>query len=513
MEPPRHRGGIEVELERAGAGGARRLDETGGGIDLARGADGNEEVAGRERGENAVHPIGHLAEPDDVGAERAGGAGRAGGEGSERRLPAVAGIAGGAPGREQLAVHVEEPAGAAALVEIVDILGDDEEVSRPFAVEPAERKVGGIGLDLGEAGATGIVEGLDERRVAAKGLGCCHVLDAVAFPEAIGAAEGGHSGFGGNARASEDDDALVAAHGGKTGAARNQVQGVPAPEGPGGLRFAGSWPTPAAMRGERLAVGVLGAGGRMGRAVIEAVLAAPDLELAGGVERPGHPACGTVLAPGLVVAGNASPVAHRADVLIDFTSPEALPETLRAAGDAGCALVIGTTGLSAADHAAIDAAATSLAILQAANTSLGVTLLAALVEAAAARLPDWDIELVELHHGAKRDAPSGTALMLAEAAARGRSRLLEAVRLPPRDGLGGPRPAGGIGMAALRGGTAAGDHDVLFLGPGERLRLAHVAEDRRIFATGALTAARWLAGRPAGRYRMADVLGLAEPRA
>ncbi|WP_448581060.1 4-hydroxy-tetrahydrodipicolinate reductase [Thermaurantiacus sp.] len=260
--------------------------------------------------------------------------------------------------------------------------------------------------------------------------------------------------------------------------------------------------------GERqLAIGVLGAGGRMGRALVEAIAAAPDLALAGGVERPGHPACGAALPGGLVVAANAAPVAHRADVLVDFTTPEALAETLRAAGDAGCALVVGTTGLGPEHHAAIDAAAQTIAVLQAANTSLGVTLLSALVEMAASRLPDWDIEIAELHHGGKRDAPSGTALMLGEAAARGRGKQLQALRLRPHDGMSGPRVTGGIGFAALRGGTAAGDHDVWLLGTGERLRLAHVAEDRRIFATGALTAARWLAGRPAGRYRMSDILG------
>ncbi len=490
----------------------RRLDEAGGRIDLARRADGDEEVAPAERGQDAVHLVGHLAEPDDVGPQRAGGAGRAGRKAGERPLPAVAGIAGGAPGREQLAVHVEQAARPAPLVEIIDVLGDDEQLARPVPVEPAERAMGGVGRHFGEAGAARIVEGLDEGGVAAEGLGRCHILDPVAFPQPVGPAEGGDPRFGGNARPGEDDDALVTAHAGKTGAAPDRVQGARARGAPGGLRFACRWPTPAAMRGERLAVGVLGAGGRMGRAVIEAVLAAPDLELAGGVERPGHPACGTALAPGLVVAANAAPVAHRADVLVDFTSPEALGETLRAALDAGCAVVIGTTGLGPEDHGAIDAAARSIAVLQAANTSLGVTLLAALVEMAAARLPDWDIELVELHHGQKRDAPSGTALMLGEAAARGRGAGLAALRLPPHDGMTGPRRPGGIGMAALRGGTAAGDHEVLLLGPGERLRLGHLAEDRRIFAVGALAAARWLAGKPAGRYRMADVLGLADLR-
>lgn len=264
--------------------------------------------------------------------------------------------------------------------------------------------------------------------------------------------------------------------------------------------------------GKPIRVGVLGAGGRMGQALVAAIAAAPDLALAGGVERPGHPACGAALPGGLSIGANAAPVAHRADVLVDFTSPEALPESIRAAEDAGVALVIGTTGLVPADQARIDAAARTIAVLHAPNMSLGVNLLAGLAELAAARLgPEFDIEILDLHHGRKRDAPSGTALFLAEAAARGRGQPLSQLRLPPHDGIGEPRAVGGIGIAALRGGTAAGDHQLMFLGPGERLTLGHVAESRDIFATGALAAARFLAGRAPGRYAMADVLGLRTP--
>jgi 4-hydroxy-tetrahydrodipicolinate reductase len=263
------------------------------------------------------------------------------------------------------------------------------------------------------------------------------------------------------------------------------------------------------MAGGTIAVGVVGAGGRMGRSLLAGIAAAPDLVLAGGVERPGHAACGTALDGGLTVGANVAPVAHKADVLIDFSSPAALPETLRAATDAGVAVVVGTTGLGRGEEEALDRAAGAIAVLASANMSLGVNLLAALAETAAARLgPDWDIEIAELHHGAKRDAPSGTALMLGEAAARGRGATLAALQLPPHAGWQPPRKAGGIGFASLRGGSAAGDHQLLFLGEGERLVLAHVAEDRAIFARGALVAARWLAGRPAGRYAMADVLGL-----
>jgi 4-hydroxy-tetrahydrodipicolinate reductase len=261
-------------------------------------------------------------------------------------------------------------------------------------------------------------------------------------------------------------------------------------------------------------IGVLGAGGRMGRAIIAAMHGDPALELAGAVERAGHDSIGQGLGPGfpptLTIGSNLVPLALASDVLVDFTSPEALAATLDAACEGEAAVVVGTTGLTAAHHALIDRAASTIPVLQAANTSLGVTLLAHLVEQAAKALgPDWDIEIVELHHRDKRDAPSGTALALGEAAARGRAVPLEPMAVRGRDGIADPRARGEIGFAALRGGSAAGDHDVLFAGEGERLILAHHAENRAIFARGALKAAAWLAGRPAGRYTMDDVLGLA----
>jgi 4-hydroxy-tetrahydrodipicolinate reductase len=256
-------------------------------------------------------------------------------------------------------------------------------------------------------------------------------------------------------------------------------------------------------------IGVLGAGGRMGQAIITEIQAEADTWLAGAVERPGHPLCGSLIGEGQIVCANAAPVAHKADVLIDFTSPAALAENLRAAIDGKAALVIGTTGLEQHHHAAIDEAARSIAVLQAANTALGVTLLAALVEQAARALDiGWDIEIAEMHHRHKVDAPSGTALFLGEAAARGRGAPLETLRLPPHDGDSGPRRPGGIGFASLRGGSVAGDHRVVLAGEGERIELGHVAEGRDIFARGAVKAARWLAGRRPGRYRMADIFGL-----
>jgi 4-hydroxy-tetrahydrodipicolinate reductase len=194
------------------------------------------------------------------------------------------------------------------------------------------------------------------------------------------------------------------------------------------------------------------------------------------------------------------------DVLIDFSVPAALPQSLDRAVSAGIPILIGTTGLDALADQRISAAAKNVAVLRAANTSLGVALLAEIVERAARVLgPEWDIEVAETHHRNKVDAPSGTALMLGEAAARGRGVVLKAER--GRDGAGLKREEGAIGFASLRGGTAAGDHDVLFLGPNERLILSHRAENRMIFARGALAAAGFLAGQTAGLYSMRDVIG------
>lgn len=238
--------------------------------------------------------------------------------------------------------------------------------------------------------------------------------------------------------------------------------------------------------------GIIGSAGRMGQA-IAALLAESGHLLAGGADH-GEDAAG---------------LADRSEVLIDFSSPAALDGNLHAAIGAGIPIVIGTTGLSERHHASIDGAAHAVPVLQTGNTSLGVTLLAHLVREAAARLgPDWDIEIVEMHHRMKVDAPSGTALLLGEAAAAGRGIALADNSERGRDGETGARGEGAIGFASLRGGTVAGDHSVIFAGPEERLTLAHSAEDRAIFARGAIRAAEWLIGKPAGRYRMQDVLGL-----
>jgi len=195
-----------------------------------------------------------------------------------------------------------------------------------------------------------------------------------------------------------------------------------------------------------------------------------------------------------------------ADVLVDFSAPAALQASVDRAVSAGVPILIGTTGLDELADQRIAAAAKDVAVLRAANTSLGVALLTDLVERAARVLgPDWDIEIAETHHRMKADAPSGTALLLGAAAAKGRGSALEAERA--RLGTGLKRQRGAIGFASLRGGTVAGDHDVMFLGPDERLVLSHRAENRMIFARGALVAARFLVGQPAGLYSMRDVIG------
>lgn len=240
------------------------------------------------------------------------------------------------------------------------------------------------------------------------------------------------------------------------------------------------------------AIGIIGSAGRMGQALAAAV---PDL--------------GATLAGGIDAGGDPVALARDAGVLVDFSTPAALERTLAAARMARTPILIGTTGLAPTHHALIDAAASDIAVLQTGNVSLGVTLLAKLVRDAAARLgPDWDIEIAEMHHRHKVDAPSGTALLLGEAAAAGRGITLAEARVSDRAGLTGARSEGTIGFASLRGGSVAGDHLVIFANEGERIEIGHRAENRAIFARGAITAALWLADKPAGRYSMDQVLGV-----
>lgn len=254
-----------------------------------------------------------------------------------------------------------------------------------------------------------------------------------------------------------------------------------------------------------ISIGIFGAAGRMGQAIAAAAKDA-GLAIAGGVDRAGST---SEIAPGKAVGSDPVALAQASDVLIDFSVPAALSVHLDACMAAGKPVVIGTTGLEREHHALIDAAARSIPVLQTGNTSLGVNLLAALVEDAARRLgDDWDIEIVEMHHRHKVDAPSGTALLLGEAAARGRNIILADHRESGRDGITSARARGAIGFAALRGGSVAGDHQVILATEGERIEIGHRAENRTIFARGAVKAAIWLKGQPAGRYDMKGVLGL-----
>ena len=239
-------------------------------------------------------------------------------------------------------------------------------------------------------------------------------------------------------------------------------------------------------------IGIIGSAGRMGQALAEAIAAAGDT-LSGGIDKGGDPLA----------------LAQASDVLVDFSSPHALEANLDAAAAAGVPIVVGTTGLEERHHFLCDDAALRTAVLQTGNTSLGVTLLAHLVREAAQRLgEDWDIEIAETHHRMKVDAPSGTALLLGQAAAEGRGIDLATNSARGRDGITGARVAGEIGFASLRGGSVAGDHTVHFLADNERLSLTHLAENRAIFAKGAVRAAQWLIGKDAGRYTMPQVLDL-----
>jgi len=265
-----------------------------------------------------------------------------------------------------------------------------------------------------------------------------------------------------------------------------------------------------------LRLGIVGAGGRMGRMLVAEARGQEGLRVVAGSEPAGSKFLGEdmgalagVGALGAKVSGDSAAVFEASDLVLDFTIAAASVRHAELAAKHGRALVLGTTGLDAAQGAAVRRAAESAPILWAANYSLGVNLLLSLVEDAARRLgEEYDIEVLEMHHRHKVDAPSGTALALGEAAALGRGIDLAARSQRVRDGVTGPRRNGDIGFATLRGGDVAGEHCVIFAGVGERIELGHRATTRAIFARGALKAARWLAGKPAGLYDMKDVLGL-----
>lgn len=263
-------------------------------------------------------------------------------------------------------------------------------------------------------------------------------------------------------------------------------------------------------------IAVMGAAGRMGRELIRAVHQIDGCAVAGGIEAAGSSAIGADLGElaglgkiGIPVTSDALELMTKVDAVLDFTVPKATVEFAGLAANARIVHVIGTTGFSEADEAAIAAAGRHATIIKAGNMSLGVNLLAALTRKVAEALDaDFDIEIIEMHHKMKIDAPSGTALMLGQAAAEGRKIALKEHSVRSRDGHTGARRPGDIGFATLRGGNVVGEHTVIFAGEGERIELTHKATDRGIFARGAVKAALWGRGKKPGVYSMADVLGL-----
>ena len=267
--------------------------------------------------------------------------------------------------------------------------------------------------------------------------------------------------------------------------------------------------------GDEMSIAVAGVSGRMGQMLVQVIDAMPGVKLTAASERPGHDWVGQDLGLSMggketdvIVSDDAAAVCAAADAIIDFTAPAATVALAAIAAQAGTAHVIGTTGMTDEDIAKLGAVVDAR-IVRAGNMSLGVNLLVALTRRVAAALDeDFDIEVIEAHHHHKVDAPSGTALMLGEAAAEGRGVALNDVRDSGRDGITGARKRGDIGFTAIRGGDIVGEHDVMFAGDGERIVLRHVASDRALFARGAVKAALWLRDQPKGQYSMADVLGL-----
>ena len=263
-------------------------------------------------------------------------------------------------------------------------------------------------------------------------------------------------------------------------------------------------------------IGVVGCGGRMGRMLVAEIAATEGCTVAGGSEAPGSGYVNQDIGElagigriGIPVGETVEKLIRASDVVLEFTSPAATVEHAALAAGLGKAMVIGTTGLSPEQGDVVRQAARSIPIVWAPNMSLGVNVLLSVVEEVARRLgPDWDVEIMEMHHHGKIDAPSGTALALGRAAAAGRGVVFEEVEQHARDGITGPRRRGDIGFAALRGGDATGDHFVTFAGTGERLELVHRATTRAIYAKGAVRAARWVVGRPPGLYGLKEVLGL-----
>jgi 4-hydroxy-tetrahydrodipicolinate reductase len=263
---------------------------------------------------------------------------------------------------------------------------------------------------------------------------------------------------------------------------------------------------------------VAGAGGRMGRALTRVISETPGAVLAGALEAPGSELLGKdagvlagLPANGVELSGDLWSLSKNADGILDFTVPAATIANVAIAAERGLVHIIGTTGLSGSDDAVIKSVTSRAIVVKSGNMSLGVNLLAALVKRVAQSLDDdFDIDILEMHHRAKIDAPSGTALMLGEAAAAGRKIALDQNSARGRDGITGARRSGDIGFASLRGGSVTGDHSVIFAGAMERIELTHRAEDRTMFARGAVKAALWARDKKPGLYSMADVLGLSD---
>lgn len=261
------------------------------------------------------------------------------------------------------------------------------------------------------------------------------------------------------------------------------------------------------MTSAPLRLAINGASGRMGQALLALLRTDARFELAHAVVSPGSAHDGEPVWPGQALChAHDWSKAPALDVVIDFSGPAGLAAALDHCLAHGLPLVTGTTGLDAALQARLEAAGTRIALLRAANFSLGVALLTRLLREAAAALPEWDLEIVEAHHGRKQDAPSGTALALGRAAAAARDTALDSAAVYSREGRTGERVPGSIGFAVVRGGDIVGEHQALLIGSGERLELGHRATDRTIFARGALQAAQWLVGRAAGHWQMEDVI-------
>jgi len=298
------------------------------------------------------------------------------------------------------------------------------------------------------------------------------------------------------------------------------AKAAPAPKPAPVLKTASPKPAPIAAAKVKktngaVKVGVVGCAGRMGQMLLKMLINAAGIVVVGGTERRGSAALGQDLGAlagaeplGISVSDDPSMLFDAADVVVDFTNPTATVQHAQMAAKTGCALVIGTTGFDSDQLASLGRAAQRAPIVLAANMSLGVNLLQQVVEEVARILDsDWDIEIIEMHHKHKVDAPSGTALSLGEAAARGRGQSLRRIARRIRDGQVGPRIKGEIGFATLRGGDVVGDHTVIFAAEGERVEITHRAASREIFARGALKSVLWAAGKRPGLYSMRDVLG------